>query len=850
MRSPDSLVDTFPTRFGAAPSVSGPFGGVRPLLIVALAGVALVGIGVGVTVTGLAQTAGLVKLGVGATLCILAGVIGLLEMARNRRRDGVVEAMMRMAVHDPDPLLLTDESGSIRHASRDVGAATIADLLQAWLVDPGEAVRHLIDGAHRAGFARRRMQRQDATLELTAMTLAHLPDILVWRVVQRPNLRRVVSPVGVPVVQFRGTEVTMNAQAHDELGKAPELLGQIGALDVTTASAARMVDLRAADGQVRPALVAPQPDGGISVWLLPPGPASAGAPSVNDLEIVPVPALRLDRAGRIVDANTLAQAMLGLDDQPGRPLWDVVDDLGRSISDWILDGFAGRSLGRPEIVRLAHGEGDVFVQIVLQRGPSDDYLIAVLADATELKTLEARFIQSQKMQAIGQLAGGIAHDFNNLLTAISGHCDLLMLERDRYDPAYNDLVQIYQNTNRAAALVRQLLAFSRKQTLRKEKVPLEQLLEDMAHLLTRLVGEKIEVRLRHDPAITVVEADPRQMEQVIMNLVVNARDAMPMGGIIRIETQALRLAEPRRIGRATLAAGSYVVLRVVDSGVGIPEALQEKIFEPFFTTKKTGEGTGLGLSTVYGIVKQMGGYVFVDSVEGAGTTFTLYFSAEFEVDSLTPDNMPLDLTANRPAPELELAPVSAPLPGPVPAPDPEPATQPALAPSIQNKVAAPPAPVVRQGPATPLRKAPPHRDAPREPTGASGEGGDTCILLAEDEAPVRAFAARALRLQGFRVLEASDGEQALALLVDRSVKVDLFITDVVMPVLDGPAWVRQATIDRPGTPVIFMSGYAEDAVKEALARVPQSSFLGKPFSLRELIGAVQQKVGPAAAAAE
>ena len=210
----------------------------------------------------------------------------------------------------------------------------------------------------------------------------------------------------------------------------------------------------------------------------------------------------------------------------------------------------------------------------------------------ELKTLEAQFVQSQKMQAIGQLAGGVAHDFNNLLTAISGHCDLLLLRHDQGDPDYADLVQINQNANRAAALVGQLLAFSRKQTLRPELLDLRDTLSDLTHLLNRLVGEKIELTLSHDPVLPAIRGDRRQLEQVLMNLVVNARDAMPDGGTIRIETERRLLLEPLKRDRAMVEPGEYASVKVSDAGVGIAQDSLQKVFEPFYTTKRTGEGTG------------------------------------------------------------------------------------------------------------------------------------------------------------------------------------------------------------------------------------------------------------------
>jgi two-component system cell cycle sensor histidine kinase/response regulator CckA len=396
-------------------------------------------------------------------------------------------------------------------------------------------------------------------------------------------------------------------------------------------------------------------------------------------------------------------------------------------------------------------------------------LVAVLSDATQLKTLEAQFVQSQKMHAIGQLAGGVAHDFNNLLTAISGHCDLLLLRHDKGDPDYADLVQINQNANRAASLVGQLLAFSRKQTLKPQVIDLRDTLSDLTHLLNRLVGEKVRLTLVHDPALKPIRADKRQLEQVVMNLVVNARDAMPAGGEVRIETEVQTIRETLNRDRASVAPGEYVVVRVTDSGTGIPADKLAKIFEPFFTTKRPGEGTGLGLSTAYGIVKQTGGYIFCDSILGQGTTFTLFFPAHDQVE-------------------------------------------PAAAEPAQ----------------------PPPRRVSR-----SGEG---VVLLVEDEAPVRAFASRALRMRGYTVIEAENAEDALKTLEDENLAIDVFVTDVIMPGMDGPTWVREALKERPNTRVVFVSGYSEESLTETRERVPNSVFLPKPFSLSELTATVQGQI--------
>ena len=401
------------------------------------------------------------------------------------------------------------------------------------------------------------------------------------------------------------------------------------------------------------------------------------------------------------------------------------------------------------------------VTLNIAGGATDPHLIAVLNDVTELKTLEAQFVQSQKMQAIGQLAGGVAHDFNNLLTAISGHCDLLLLRHDDGDQNYGDLIQIHQNANRAASLVGQLLAFSRKQNLQPEIIDLRDTLSDLTHLLNRLVGEKVTLSLHHDPALAQIKADKRQLEQVLMNLVVNARDAMQGAGDIKVTTENLTLKTQMVKDRAEVPPGEYVVVKVIDEGHGIaPEKLQ-KIFEPFWTTKRPGEGTGLGLSTAYGIVKQTGGFIFAESEIGKGTQFSLLFPSHYI-----------------------------------------PVAEPVSAPDADAKMA--------------------------------NVNGDGVVLLVEDEAPVRAFASRALRLRGYTVLEADCAEAALDLLNDDALKVDIFVTDVIMPGMDGPTWVRQALKDRPETRVVFVSGYAEDAFGDDQTRIPNSVFLPKPFSLNAL----------------
>ena len=487
----------------------------------------------------------------------------------------------------------------------------------------------------------------------------------------------------------------------------------------------------------------------------------------DDFERVPVPMAELSPQGVIIRANSQASRLLGLRAGETPAIEEVMEGLGRALADWLRDATLGRGLKQPEFLRLSRPERETFVQVSLHKDMANrrSSLTAVFTDATELKSLEAQFVQSQKMQAIGQLAGGVAHDFNNLLTAITGHCDLLLLRHKKTDQDYDDLLQINQNANRAAALVSQLLAFSRKQTLRPQNLEIRETLSDLTHLLDRLVGEKVQLRLEYDPVKRAVRADKRQLEQVVMNLVVNARDSMPEGGEILISTAGTEICEPMLRDRVAVPKGAYVSISIQDKGCGIASDKLQKIFEPFYTTKRT----GLGLSTVYGIVKQTGGYIFVDSSVGQGTIFTLLLPAS-DLPSQKAASPPSDikLVANRP------------------------------------------------------------------------EGG--AVLLVEDEATVRTFAARALRLCGYSVLVAESGERALEIAQNPTVKLDLFVTDVVMPGRGGPSWVREALQTRPHIRIIFMSGYAEDKLTADQSSVPNSIFLAKPFSLTQLASAVESQM--------
>jgi two-component system cell cycle sensor histidine kinase/response regulator CckA len=721
----------------------------------------------------------------GATFAALAVLLrGVVFVAGLGDRLGE-GSVARLTGLDATPCLTTDDIGQItwrNHAAEERFRGRAADTLAALLADqfanPGAVVFRLQSRAENLGAAREDVVTRRSHLRLAVHRVSQTRYL--WRIeefVDRGVGSRGAATLGLPMIVANKAGVVLfaNESARRLVGARPKHLDRLFAGPLPASGQEVVVTGEA--GPVRAILAEFEGAGERrEIFLLPVAGTVAGAVTgavadpPAEFENLPVPLLRFRTDGSMAAANRAARDLAGLSsgDLPALP--DLVEGLGRPVRDWMDDVLSERLPGGSEVVRL-RGEGtEKFVQVTLRRTLEGGApgLVAVLQDATALKTLEAQFTQSQKMEAIGQLAGGIAHDFNNLLTAISGHCDLLMLRHDAQDPDYADLAQIHQNANRAAGLVGQLLAFSRKQTLKPQRLDLEEVLSDLTHLLNRLLGEKVTLRLAHALGLGPIRADRRQLEQVIMNLVVNARDAMPEGGRVRIETEAMTLAAEQQRGRALLPAGDYAVIRVQDSGTGIPPELMDKVFEPFFTTKRVGEGTGLGLSTVYGIVKQSGGFVFVDSTLGQGTTFELWFPVYHG---------------------SEEAVQSSPAAGPL---------------LLTNRTV----------------------------------GG--VVLLVEDEAPVRAFASRALRMRGFTVVEADSAEAALAALQDPRLEVDIFVTDVVMPGMDGPTWVREALRDRPGVKVVFVSGYSEEHLAQDRESIPEAVFLSKPFSLNDLTQTVQR----------
>ena len=481
------------------------------------------------------------------------------------------------------------------------------------------------------------------------------------------------------------------------------------------------------------------------------------------LGMLPIGLAVAERDGRVLFMNAPFRRAAGLTPEstivyPGDL---VVEEDKAAVSDAVRRFSAGRGSASDLSVRLKERPDEqVSLTIAAAKGLGNASVLLSLKDNSEESKLKRQVAQAMKMQAVGQLAGGVAHDFNNILTAIIGHCDLMTMRHIPGDSDYDDIQQIKHNSNRAAALTRQLLAFSRQQTLRPQILQIPDVISEISNLLKRLLGETIRLEVSHGRGLGTVRADPGQLEQVIVNLAVNARDAMPDGGTLTIQTFALSQADVRRLGIEIMPVTEYTALKVTDTGVGIPQEIITKIFEPFFTTKEVGKGTGLGLSTVYGIVKQTGGFIFAESEPGNGTSFVIYL---------------------------------------------------------------------------PVHEAPSSTAAPRpQPKEASPElWGTGTILLVEDEAMVRAVAERALARQGYKVITATNGEEGLEILEADEKSIDLVISDVVMPTMDGPTMARAARQKRPDLPIIFMSGYAEEQLRKSID-LDNIGFLPKPFSVQQI----------------
>lgn len=490
------------------------------------------------------------------------------------------------------------------------------------------------------------------------------------------------------------------------------------------------------------------------------------------LEMTPLPVICLDENGLIQDSNILFRERFWLEGTSirGASFLNLIADFQKEeVKNALHNFFNGNNEGTLLEIHFNDTRESIastyFASLPVKNQKG---CFLVLHDITEQKRFESQLIQSQKMQAVGQLAGGIAHDFNNLLTAMIGFCDLMLLRHTPGDQSFTDVMQIKQNANRATNLVRQLLAFSRQQTLQPKVLDVTDCLAELSALLRRLIGSNIELKMKHARGLGLVLVDQGQFEQIIINMVVNARDAMEGAGTISLTTQNCELKKAKRFGPDVIPAGSYVRIEIADTGMGIKPEIIDRIFDPFFSTKEVGSGTGLGLSTVYGTVKQTGGFVQVDSKVGVGTTFSIY--------------LPHNTTEYVAPPQTEK----------------------------QEKISSP------------------------DLTGSS------TILFVEDEDAVRVFSARALRSKGYHVLEAMNGEEALKLIKSNQEKIDLVISDVVMPLMDGPTFINEISQMKVTPKVLFISGYTEDTFHDRIKDDAQIQFLAKPFSLNDLAVRVKE----------
>ncbi len=516
-------------------------------------------------------------------------------------------------------------------------------------------------------------------------------------------------------------------------------------------------------------------------------PARPSGLNINSfVELSPIAIIRLSTTGEIIEANAAFRKMMQgqLPVNRNIRLIEFIEPDDRIKFESTLNHLIKGEEVPPLSMTLHLPNGGVlivycYISFVKPEG-HDPVLFMHMIDQTEQKNLEMRFSHSQKMQAVGQLAGGVAHDFNNLLTAMIGFCDLLLMRHPAGEPSFADIMQIKQNANRAANLVRQLLAFSRRQTLQPKNLDLTDVLAELSNLIRRLIGENIQMKMQHGRDIGLVRADQGQLEQVIINLAVNARDAMKDGGILTIRTSDVSIKGPESLPRGVIAPtedevitpGEYVLVEAEDTGTGIRPEIVKSIFEPFFSTKEVGSGTGLGLSTCYGIIKQSGGFVYVRTDLGMGTTFLIYFKRIAEtvtsksIEEVAEEKQPTDLT------------------------------------------------------------------------------GAATILLVEDETPVRIFAARALRNKGYEVLEADSGESAIDVFKAHDGALNIIISDVVMPGMNGPKMIttlhEQFADKMKAVKVVFISGYAEDAFVDTYGSERAFNFLPKPFTLKQLASKVKE----------
>jgi two-component system cell cycle sensor histidine kinase/response regulator CckA len=786
----------------------------------------------------------LAALSVVGVFALFAGALGLIQFARGGGRDDLARAIAATA---EEGVLVTDEAGRIVFANEayldltraeNPGAARTVERVFAGNADVAEAIYRLAQAA-RAG--KRAFEEARATLPEgqaawfrigvrpvarpgaggleTVWTLA---DVTAERERHEnvfQELQHAVdfldhAPAGFFAAEGDGSIVYMNAtlagwldqdltrvgagalKLSDVLaGDGASLVEQVPPTPGSTTTEIIDVELRTRGGRSLPArllhAVAFSADGspGASRTLvLDRGPGADVSEPLRAAEVrfarffnnTPLAIATVDARGRVLRTNAPFAKLLGdrLRGESGAERMigtAFAGDRDQAIVEAAIAAAASGAGDVPPVDVTLPGEVGRSARLFVARvddGEGDDHEAAVVyaLDTTDQRALEAKFAQSQKMTAVGQLAGGVAHDFNNVLTAIIGYSDLLLANHRPTDPSFQDIMQIKQNANRAASLVRQLLAFSRRQTLRPQVIALGDVLAELRMLLARLLGENVKLELVHGRDLWKVKADLNQFEQVVINLVVNARDAMgDAGGVVTVRTRNVPASEAPSFGDVEIAPGDYVLIDVEDTGPGIPPDILDKIFEPFFSTKEVGKGTGLGLSTVYGIVKQTDGYVFALSEPGKGATFRI----------LLPRHTGVEAEEAKPTAAASAA------------------------------------------------------------ASAQDMTGRGTVLLVEDEDAVRAFGARALASRGYTVIEANSGVEALERMKEHGPSIELVVSDVVMPEMDGPSLLRELRKTQPHLKIIFVSGYAEDAFKKNLPEGETFAFLPKPFSLKQLVQAVK-----------
>ena len=825
--------------------------------MVLLVAVALVGAAVGLFVVGrghaapyiLVLLAGLATIGV---FSLFALATGILRVAGKAADNPVLKAVADEA---PDGLLVTDRRGRVIYANATYLALTDADgtgdvrpVERVFIGDPdvSEAVYRLLKAAREGRMAQEEVRvaglkgRPVHWLRLRVRPLQGGSDggLTLWNVIdvtrdreRQENIFQELqhaidyldhAPAGFFSVNANGDISYLNATLaawldHDlaQVGsgglKLTDIVSGNGAALLTTLAAAPGevktevfdIDFKTRGGRSVPVRlfhkIAYGADGrpGASRTLVlnrARGEAtdpqrSAEVRFMRFFQSTPMAIATVDKAGRISRTNTLFARMFQsvLKDGDNRSILSVVAERDREALETAIRKAADRQSDIAPVDTALAGNDErwarFYVSAVEDEEPDVETAIVYALETTGQRTLENQINQRARMESVGQLAGGIAHDFNNVLSAIMMATDFLLNAHKPTDPSFQDIMQIKQNANRAASLVRQLLAFSRRQTMRPQTLDLGERLEDLRIMLSRLIGEKVALEVTHGRDLWPVKADISQFEQVIVNLAVNARDAMPDGGKLSLRTGNVAAAECAKLNYKGLPAADYVLVEVADTGTGIPPEFIDKIFEPFFSTKEVGKGTGLGLSTVYGIVKQTGGFVYPDSVVDKGTVFRIFL----------PRHVPAADDAVEKVPPTEAPGIAA-------------------------------APVAADG------------TVPRSAADMTGQG---TILLVEDEEGLRALNARGLKSRGYSVIEAGNGVEAIEALEKNGGKVDLVVSDVVMPEMDGPTLLKELRKRNAELKMIFVSGYAEEAFEKSLPAGEKFAFLPKPFTLKQLIEQVK-----------